>query len=139
MGAGRVELLVEEIGGGCGAEACEGSGPGGGDAAGIGVGFEGGESGGVTEEVLVEGELELSGVEVVEDGEDFDAELGGVEGGAVGDGDADGFDGLPVEGEVIGIFADMFGGGGEGDAGDVAGCEGLGYIGGFEPGRGSGS
>ncbi len=71
---------------------------------------------------------------MVEDGEELDAELGGVEGGGVGDGDADGFDGLAVEGVVLGVFGDRFGGGGEGDAGDVAGCEGLGYVGGFEPG-----
>ena len=42
---------------------------------------------------------------------------------AVGEGDADGFDGLAVERVFVGIFDDGDGGCGEGDAGDLAGCQ----------------
>ena len=51
----------------------------------------------------------------------------------VGDGEANGWDGLAVVGIVVFIVGDGGGGGGEGDSGDVAGGEGGCDIGGVEP------
>ena len=72
--------FVEKEGGGVGAEFLEGGGPGGSDVAGVGSGFYGGEGFGVRDKDGGFVELELGGVEVVEGGEELDAEFGGVEG-----------------------------------------------------------
>ena len=80
-------------------------------------------------------EVELLGIEMVQRGEKFDAELGSVEDVAVGEGDVDAGDRLAVVGVVVGGLVDGEAGGSEGDSGNVAGGEVGGESGGVDVGR----
>ena len=106
------ELWVEQIGLALVGESCERGLPRGCDVARIFAPLKCGEGGGGEEDGLAFFQVEVGGVEVVKGGEEFEAELGGVEESGVGDCEVDAGDGLAVVGVVFGGFGDGEGGGG---------------------------